>query len=226
MNISLLLCDDHVLFSDALASVLGTEFHVLGVIDKMADIPAAIRQHRPDVCLLDRRFVDGDALDRLTEIRAARPATKVVVLTADQDDDGLHRALAGGAAGYVQKTCGVATLTAALRSVVAGEVVVHVASERSALRSRGSAEAVRLAAHLTARERECLAMLVEGLSTSEMVARLGVATTTVRTHIQALLSKLGVHSRLEAASLAVRYSLLDEQHPRRRRRRQLDAEAG
>ena len=67
-----------------------------------------------------------------------------------------------------------------------------------------------LAEHLTGREWQCLAMLVEGLNTTAMTARLGVSRTTVRTHVQALLTKLGVHSRLEAASLAVRYRLLDE----------------
>ena len=68
-------------------------------------------------------------------------------------------------------------------------------------------QALRLAAHLTSRERECLMMLVEGLDTAAMVQRLGVSRTTVRTHLQAVLTKLGVHSRLEAASFAVRHRL-------------------
>jgi two-component system nitrate/nitrite response regulator NarL len=68
----------------------------------------------------------------------------------------------------------------------------------------------RLAGYLTARERECLRLLVEGLDTARMATRLGVSPATVRTHVQLLLTKLGVHSRLEAASLAVRYRLLDD----------------
>ncbi|MGH3753399.1 MAG: helix-turn-helix domain-containing protein [Pseudonocardiaceae bacterium] len=70
-------------------------------------------------------------------------------------------------------------------------------------------EARRLAAHLTARERECLVLLIEGLGTRAMTLRLGVSTTTVRSHVQGLLTKLGVHSRLEAAAFAVRYDLVE-----------------
>jgi DNA-binding CsgD family transcriptional regulator len=68
----------------------------------------------------------------------------------------------------------------------------------------------RLAAYLTIRERECLRLLVEGLGTAQMAVRLGVSPATVRTHVQSLLTKLGVHSRLEAASLAVRHRLLED----------------
>ena len=68
----------------------------------------------------------------------------------------------------------------------------------------------RLAAYLTIRERQCLGLLVEGLDTAQMAVRLGVSPATVRTHVQSLLTKLGVHSRLEAASLAVRHRLLED----------------
>ncbi len=68
----------------------------------------------------------------------------------------------------------------------------------------------RLAAYLTIRERQCLQLLVEGLDTAQMAVRLGVSPATVRTHVQSLLTKLGVHSRLEAASLAVRHRLLED----------------
>jgi two-component system nitrate/nitrite response regulator NarL len=73
-----------------------------------------------------------------------------------------------------------------------------------------SDDARRLAAFLTGRERECLNLLVEGLDTSSIATKLGVSAATVRTHVQSVLTKLGVHSRLEAASYAVRYGLLDE----------------
>ena len=90
-----------------------------------------------------------------------------------------------------------------------GEVVVDVPQVQSPRRSPEPNQALRLASHLTGRERECLMMLVEGLDTAAMVGRLGVSRTTVRTHLQAVLTKLGVHSRLEAASFAVRHRLPD-----------------
>jgi two-component system, NarL family, nitrate/nitrite response regulator NarL len=87
--------------------------------------------------------------------------------------------------------------------------VVTVPRPRAPQPSQELADARRLASYLTVRERECLALIAEGLGTDAMAKRLGVSNTTVRTHSQRLLTKLGVHSRLEAASLAIRYSLLD-----------------
>jgi two-component system, NarL family, nitrate/nitrite response regulator NarL len=120
----------------------------------------------------------------------------------------MRRALEYGAVGYVHKSRGVAALITAIRRVMNGEIVVDVPTGGRPRRSDDDAEAHRLAAYLTARERECLGLLVEGLGTREMGTQLGVSVPTVRTHVQALLTKLGVHSRLEAASFAVRNSVL------------------
>ena len=88
--------------------------------------------------------------------------------------------------------------------------MVDVPKPRPARERARSDDARRLAAFLTARERECLNLVVEGLDTSGIATKLGVSAATVRTHVQSMLTKLGVHSRLEAASYAVRYGLLDE----------------
>jgi DNA-binding CsgD family transcriptional regulator len=96
----------------------------------------------------------------------------------------------------------------ALERVLSGEIVIDV-PDAPPRRMPEPSHALRLAAHLTGRERQCLLMLVEGLDTAAMVERLGVSRTTVRTHLQAVLTKLGVHSRLEAASFAVRHRLPD-----------------
>jgi DNA-binding NarL/FixJ family response regulator len=129
------------------------------------------------------------------------------VLTAEGDTDAMRRAVRLGAAGYVDKTWGVRKLVQALQRVVNGAVVLD--APRATTARSDISEAQRLAGHLTARERECLALLVEGLDTRAMTLRLGVSITTVRSHVQALLTKLGVHSRLEAATFAVRYDLVD-----------------
>jgi len=208
--VGLVICDDHVVFADALAAVLTQHgFAVRAVVSRLPAVVPALREHQPDVCLLDRRFGELDGLAVLEGIRLVASTTKVLVLTADPTAAGADEAIEAGAAGFVQKTFGVLTLVESIRRVVGGELVVnsHWANPRPSGGERG--DALRLATHLTAREWECLAMLVEGLGTTQMAARLGVATTTVRSHVQALLSKLGVHSRLEAASLAVRHSLLE-----------------
>jgi two-component system nitrate/nitrite response regulator NarL len=116
-----------------------------------------------------------------------------------------------GAAGFVHKTRGVAVLRRTIERVLDGEVVVE-APAATGVRPHLAAQrdAHRLAAYLTAREWQCLELLVEGQDTAAMVATLDVSSATVRTHVQSLLGKLGVHSRLEAAAYAVQHGLLDD----------------
>jgi two-component system nitrate/nitrite response regulator NarL len=209
---SIVLGDDHAVFVESLVSVLvGAGFRVPAVARSLTGTIEAVRHHRPDVCLLGRRFSDGDGVTAIDRLIGASPVTRILILAADDDTDAMRQAVRLGAAGYVHKTWGIRKLVHALERVVDGAVVLDAPRVTSA-RSDVS-EAHRLAAHLTARERECLALLVEGLDTSAMTLRLGVSTTTVRSHVQALLTKLGVHSRLEAATFAVRYDLIDhDQH--------------
>jgi two-component system nitrate/nitrite response regulator NarL len=209
---SIVLGDDHAVFVESLVAVLvGAGFRVPAVARSLTGTIEAVRQNRPDICLLGRRFSDGDGITAISHVIAVSPATRILILAADGDNDAMRRAVRLGAAGYVHKTCGIRKLVHALERVVDGAIVVDAPRTTSA-RSDVS-EARRLAAHLTARERECLALLVEGLDTPAMTLRLGVSTTTVRSHVQALLTKLGVHSRLEAATFAVRYDLVDhDQH--------------
>lgn len=205
----LVIADNHAVFVDALAEVLTQRGFTVGATS--TDIPgllAALRQVPPDVCLVDRHFENADVLDALGALRAASPATRIVVVSADRDPDGVLRALRAGAAGYLHKTRGVDALVSAVERVLRGETVAEQPERER--QPTFADDAHRLAAHLTSREWECLAMLVNGLDTAGIAATLGVSRTTVRTHVQALLAKLGVHSRLEAASFAVRYRLLDD----------------
>ncbi|WP_214404312.1 response regulator [Pseudonocardia lacus] len=203
------LCDDHPVFTDALGALLGGHgFVVRAAVHRAGDVVGVVAAHRPLVCVVDRHFTDGDGLDVVPQVRAVSPATRVVLLTADRDPDTARRALAAGASGYLCKTAGVSALISTITRVAGGEVVAAVPAPR-APRAPEHVEAHRLAGYLTPRERDCLAMMVDGLGTAAIAARLGVSATTVRTYAQAVLTKLGVHSRLEAASFAVRHSLLD-----------------
>ena len=203
--VDLVLGDDHEIFLDALAASLPSRgFTVLATADSVAATVTRVRQHRPEICLLDRYFADGDGIEALS----ALTGTKILMLTADGDARSMRRALARGAAGYVHKMCGLGVLSTAIRAVARGEVPVEL-SAAPAPRPAGSDEMRRLAQYLTPRERECLRLIVEGQRTTSMANGLGVSRTTVRTHVQSVLTKLGVHSRLEAASCAMRHDLLD-----------------
>ncbi|MTD55144.1 response regulator transcription factor [Amycolatopsis pithecellobii] len=209
--ISAVLGDDHALLVEAMIPMLTKAgITVVASAYDFGSLVASVRAHQPDVCVLDLRFGDDDHHDGVPAVRAASPGTKTVVLTADPTIDSMVAAVEDGAAAYVHKSRGCASLVATIEKVMRGELVTDLPIRR---RRRESAEAdpeVLLARYLTVRERQCLELLVDGLRTDAMARRLGVSVTTVRSHVQALMTKLGVHSRLEAASFAVRHDLLGE----------------
>ncbi len=139
----IVLADDHAAFADALAAVL--ENHGLSAVAvecTLEGVVAAVARCRPDLCVVDRWFDDGDALTALPDLRAASPGTRIVVLSADPDRSVAQRALESGADGFVHKTRGVSALLDALARVAAGSVAVEVpprwahAAEPPADRSR------------------------------------------------------------------------------------------
>ncbi|MCD2195925.1 response regulator transcription factor [Actinomycetospora endophytica] len=212
--IDVVVGDDHAVFVDALSTVLGQRRLVVrAVAHRASDVLAAVARHSPTICLLDRTFDDGDGIELIPDLLAASPRTRVVVVTADPDRGVATRALARGAKGFVHKTRGVTALVDTIHRVVDGATVVELPPRRPdpgppAPDAVDPAVVERLASYLTRRERQCLALMVDGRSTTEIAAEWGVSVTTVRTHVQAVLTKLGVHTRLEAATLAARHDLV------------------
>jgi len=206
----LVIGDDHGLFLDALSAVLIQRGFTVAVARTAAETIAYVQREQPQVCLVDRHFGGDDGIGAIPSIISASEGTKVLVLSADPDAEGIGRALCAGASGYVHKTRGISALIAAIDRVLHGEVAVDV-PKAAVRRSTQAEDARRRATYLNHRERQCLALLVEGMDTAAMAAKLGLSGTTVRTHVQTLLTRLGVHSRLEAASFAVRYGLLDDE---------------
>jgi len=222
---SLVLGGDHRVFLDALSTVLGQHGHEVGATASTAACLAeSVRQQQPDACVISVDATARECADLIHCVGTASPGTTILLVSADADQRAAVQALEAGAAGYVHKSRSVKALVADIDRVLTGENIVDIPAE-SSVRWPGRVDVNRqLNGLLTARELECLAMLVEGLDTAAMVVRLGVSRTTIRTHIQAVLTKLGVHSRLEAASVAVRYGLLSRwqggdlvqhQYPRR-----------
>ncbi len=190
--------------------VLGQHGYEVGQVSgSTSELIAWARREQPDACLIDRSAPrDGDAAT-IAALRAVSGETAVLMLGADPSPEAADRAIAAGAAGYVHQSRSLESLVAGLGRALAGEVVVDLPDAAPVRRPRRPDPAQRLAERLTARERECLMMLLEGLDTAAMIERLGVSRTTVRTHLQAVRTKLGVHSRLEAASFAVRHRLAE-----------------
>jgi two-component system response regulator DevR len=211
--VRVLLCDDHQVFAEALASLLTSDgLEVVGIVGRVGDAVAAAMQHRPDVVLMDYELPDGDGVGATRAIKAVVPATHVVLLTSNADEDILVSAIEAGASGFVTKHKPAAEVTAAIRAAAGGEILVSSDMLARLLPRMNRAAERKSAYELTGRELEVLELLAEGTPNHELAARMGISRNTVRNHVQNLLTKLGVHSRLEAVALATREGLL---RPRR-----------
>lgn len=161
---------------------------------------------RPDIVLLDLGLPDESGLVLGADILERWPEVRILVLSALDDRRSVDEAVHLGFHGYLTKDTPVSRFEAAIRAVMAGTVVVPRYGGGSSARGR-SDEVDLLAEQLTARELEVLGLLVEGRSGAEIAARLTISPNTVRTHVQSVLTKLQVHSRLEAVAFAVRHGL-------------------
>jgi two-component system, NarL family, nitrate/nitrite response regulator NarL len=158
--------------------------------------------HDPDVLLIDLVFPGGSGLDAAREVVARHPRTRVVVLTGSAAPEALVEALRIGVAGYLRKDQEVPEIAAALEAVASGQSALDPALLKQVNRTAAVIPRQRRPHDLlTARERSVAAMLVDGLNTDEIMRRLGVSQSTVRTHVQSILTKLGVHTRLQAVTM-------------------------
>jgi len=212
MNV--VICDDHRLFTDALSRVLTErDWNVVACATDPAHAVAAVATEQVDTCLMDLTFGDGDSgIEGITAIHTASSETKVVVLTASRDPLLIMRAVDAGADAIVFKDDDIDRIVEIAErggSEPAGRQLAK--ARRRDVREpagvdRGSSGR-DLARFLTDREREVLDRLVHGESSKQVAGNMGIAYSTVRTHIQNILGKLGVHSRLEAVAFAVEHGL-------------------
>ncbi len=205
----LVVCEDHVMFSDALTEMLTQAGHE--VVEVVSDGPQAIfavLQHRPDVCLLDAHLPSGNGLLIIPVLVTASPKTRVVVLDQSADGRADVDARRFGASAFLGRDQPLEALRDVLTDVVSrpSHPVPRQwwGPEHESTR-RQETDELRF---LTGRERQVLEALVRGVSTGEIATELGVEVSTARTHIQNVLVKMGVHSRLEAAAMVTRGHLL------------------
>lgn len=175
-----------------------------------------IRRYEAELCLVDIVLRDGSGVAEIAWLHRQYPSTKIIVRTADTSPETMRAALDAGASGYVHKSRGPIVLVEAIRRVMDGEVVVEGSFARPvASNPEQDEDFLRLVGLLTPRQYECLELLAEGKGTIAIADQLGVSVMTVRSHVQAVLGKLGVRSRLEAASLAARHSAMAAGRDRR-----------
>ncbi|HYU48833.1 MAG TPA: response regulator transcription factor [Candidatus Limnocylindria bacterium] len=212
--IRVLLVDDHQLLTGALAKMMAHEadIQVVGVAGSVGEAKALARE-RLDVVLMDYRLPDGTGAEATRAIKARWPAARVVMLTALNDDETILESIQAGADGYLTKDRAVDEVVNAVRSAHAGEtllprsVILGIAQRVAEARDRGTER--RQVEPLTARELEVLRALTDGLSTPEICERLFIAPNTLRTHVQNIMGKLRVHSKLEAVAFALRHRLVE-----------------
>jgi two-component system nitrate/nitrite response regulator NarL len=203
----LVLCDDNLLLGEALAPALTASGHQIAAITtSLAGGLAAIRAHRPDACLIGLRFPGEDGLAGIRAIRQRHPGTAIVILARAADPPIAWEARKLGVAGFLSKDANVAQIAQALAEVAAGGTVFEpgLSSRPVTGVSRGD----RRLYELTPREQEVLRRIVDGQGTGQMAKEMNIATSTLRSYVKTLLTKLGTHSRLQAAALASREGLV------------------
>ncbi|MDN3351848.1 response regulator transcription factor [Actinomadura sp. DC4] len=202
------ICDDHAVFADSLAMVLRESGHdVIGVTYSPADALRLLGSAPADICLIDLQFPEGSALDSLPALLRVAPATRFVVLSGSREPEVLAAALSAGVRGFAHKGQQADEIVAMLARVHAGDVVADPATG-SRMPLRPPSEAQRLARYLTPREREVLTRLVRGENTATLARTMEITRSTARSHVQSVLTKLGVHSQREAVIAAARYGLV------------------
>ncbi len=206
----LVLCDDNRIFCEALASMLQARGHpVLAIATTANDSIAAIATNRPDACLLDVRFPDGSGLDVARTIRNSVPETRIVVFSCVTDPAVVSEARKIGVAGFLRKDQKPAMITGALEMISTGRVAFDPVFPRQPSWRTMPSPAEDLLRKLTSRERQVLQRIVAGQSTEQMAREMNLATSTLRSHIGRVLSKLGAHSRIQAAAIARRGSAVE-----------------
>ncbi len=212
--IRILVVDDHTLFRRGLMALLAREpaFEVVGDAADAGEAQRRAQELQPDLILLDNHLPGVRGVDALPALREAAPAARVLMLTVSEDEQDLAAALKGGAAGYLLKTIDGDALAAAIRRAMRGEHVVATEMTGKLVAAlKGDTPptpptpptpAATLLAQLSPRERDILRGIARGASNKEIGAELGIAETTVKIHVQHVLRKLDVRTRVQAAVLA------------------------
>ena len=225
MKIRILLVDDHALFRSGIRSLLEREenFEVVGEAGDGSEGTKCAQQLLPDVVLLDLHMPGLSGLQTLKLIRDSVPSVRVVMLTVSEDTEDLAEAMRNGATGYLLKNAEAASMIDAIRMAVRGETVIpqimlgglfgtSVTPQKTAVRkiSDHATRSHPVIEKLTPRERQILSGIAQGHSNKFLARELNLSESTVKIHVQSILRKLRLTSRVQAAVYAVEHGLAEE----------------
>ena len=206
-KIGVFLLDDHEILRRGVRDLLNAQpdIEVIGEAGTASSALARLPALRPDVAVLDVRLPDGDGVEVCRQIRSKFPATACLMLTAYADDRALLGAIMAGAAGHVSKqTCGT-DLVSAVRAVASGQSTLDPQASRQVMaRLRNHIDNVDPVAALSAQEKRVLELIGEGLTNRQIAERMFLAEKTVKNYVSALLTKLGMQRRTQAAAFSAR----------------------
>lgn len=209
------IIEDHQVLIDALKLMMQfeDEFDFVGSANTLAGGRDLIASVQPDVLLLDLGLPDGNGLEILPFLAETSPSTHVVVLTGLLDEEVLLSAVDAGVTGFLMKGCSLTELLSSIRKAAQGELVVPTKLLINLLKRNNQEKIVNsqddvIWERLTPREFQILTHLAAGESNDDIATYLNIAPLTVRTHVRNLMSKLGVHSRLEAVAFGLKHGIL------------------
>jgi DNA-binding NarL/FixJ family response regulator len=215
-RVRVLVVQDHPLLASAIAKVLAaeTDFTVAGVSGNGYDAIKVAAEAMPDVVLMDFRLPDLSGPAAANKIQSVHPAAAIVFHSADESETSLLDAVDAGATGYLTKDATADQIVEAVRRAAKGEVLIPVALFAKAIARQRQVgiekrEREKLIAEFTPRELDILHLLAEGMDTAAMSERLGIQPHTVEWHVQHVIEKLQVHSKLQAVIAAARKGLIE-----------------
>jgi DNA-binding NarL/FixJ family response regulator len=205
-----MLVDDHEVVRAGVRAVLQAQEDIIVTAEAgtVADAVSEAERARPDVVVMDVRLADGSGIEATREIRATRPATRVLMLTSFADDEALFASIMAGAAGYVLKQIRGGELIRAIREVGAGRSLLDPEVTRSVLDRLRKGKNMRdeKLARLSAQEERILTLVAKGLTNGQIGKELKLAEKTVKNYVSTILSKLEVARRAEAAAYLARHT--------------------
>lgn len=209
--IRVMIVDDHELIRESLQFVLRDEagMEVVASVGSAEEALDAARDKLPDVVIMDYMLPDSDGAAVTRTIKAERPETKVVMLTAAVSDDVLVSSIEAGCSGFVTKERAIEEVVSAVRAAHAGEALISPSMLQRVLPKLRRSPEGRSVYDLSPREQEVLALLAKGMKNQEIASSLGISLYTVRNHIQGILIKMQAHSKMEAVAIAVRQGLVE-----------------